>query len=353
MGDNAMAELESAWDEHDEPDVEPEVIPDGEPELIQPEEHSEDPEESAIGGSEDLEPPAGDSEPVLSGDEPPAVEPPSGDADSKPPVSLPAAAREAWKDTPKAMQDAIGLRETQFAQGIQKYAEGFQRSQAMDKALQPFQQYFAMNGNQPAQSIGLLLQTASALQMGNPTQQAQTVADLIKQFGVSVEVLDKLLIGEAPPEPPPGAPGAVGNPYIQQQVAQAVAPYQQFMQQHQQRVQQDEQQVQQEAGNDVTTFGQDTTNEFYNDVRADMADILDMGANRGMQLSLKEAYDRACMLNPEIQRILQSRATQASLANKGRAASSVRGNMGGPGSTAPADSMRGSINDAWDNAGRT
>ena len=73
----------------------------------------------------------------------------------------------------------------------------------MDQALAPFQQYLAVTGEPPAKTIQGLLQTASILQMGSPVQRANTVASLIKQFGVDIRTLDDVLAGQQPREATP------------------------------------------------------------------------------------------------------------------------------------------------------
>jgi hypothetical protein len=263
-----------------------------------------------------------------------------------PPVGLPPAAREAWKDAPPAIKEAIAKREADYAAGIQQHAENAKRAQAMDKVLAPYQQYFAMNGNSPGQSINQLLQTASLLQMGNPVQRAETVANLIKQFGVDIKTLDNLLVGQAPPE------GVQQNTEVQQQIQQALAPYQQVIGQFQQQQQQTVTQQHQAINNELDTFAKDPQHEFYNDVNLDMADILEMAGKRGHQMSLKEAYDKACQLHPQIGPIMQARKGAGAVRQKQSAAASIHGSPGGPGAVSEPDSLHSAITAAWDNAGQ-
>ena len=266
--------------------------------------------------------------------------------DEKPPVSLSAAAREAWNETPPAMRAEIKKREADFARGIQKYAESAKRASAMDKTLAPYSQYFQMNGGAP-KAINEALQTAALLQMGSPIQKAQATAQLIKQFGVDISALDNLLVGEAPP------PEAQQAHQLEQMLQQRLAPYQQQMQQFQQMQQMQVQQAQQSVNSEIDNFAADPAHEFYHDVRADMADILDMAANRGQTLSLQDAYDRAVAMNPELQRIVQSRQQKQALQSKRKAASSVAGAPGGaPGGRAEGG-LRSTLLDAWEGAGRT
>ncbi len=263
---------------------------------------------------------------------------------NKPPVGLSPEAREVWSDVPDAVKSEIAKREKDYANGIKQYAESAKRAQAMDRTLQPYQQLFAMNGG-AANFMPGLMQTASVLQMGAPAQKAEMVANLIKQFGVDIRTLDNLLVGQAPPKE------VQQQSEVQQAVNQAVAPYQQHMQQIQAAQQHQQQAAQQEISNEVQTFASDPSHEFYHDVKAEMADILDLASNRGYQMTMQEAYDKACQLNPQISKILMTRG-QAPTDGQRRAAGSVHGTLGGPGGQSAPDSMRAAIEDAWAGGGR-
>ncbi len=151
-----------------------------------------------------------------------------------------------------------------------------------------------------------------------------------------------MLAGEAP----------AANPQydIDQRVQQALQPYQQFIQQQQQQQQRQQMEQQSRVASEITTFA--STHEFYNDVAGDMADFLDIAAKNNRPMTLDEAYQRACALNPQISQILQARNAAPTPQQK-RAASTLRGNgLGGPGAAAEPDSLHAAIEAAWDTAGR-
>jgi hypothetical protein len=269
-----------------------------------------------------------------------------GEASEKPPISWNAEARETWSKIPKEAQAYIHERERQAQQRIHQSAEGAKRAQAMDQLLRPYEQYLSMNGG-PGQAINTLLQAGANLQMGSPVQKAQMVAQLISQYGVDINTLDNILVGEKPPE------HVQQQTELQRAVQEAVAPYQQMMQQYQQSQQHQVQQFQGQIQQTLQQFSSDPANEFYNDVKMDMADILDMAAQRGVEMDLKTAYDRACKLNDGISRIIETRQQASETAGKRRAAVSIHGNAGaGGGSARAGDDIRSSILDAWDNSDR-
>jgi hypothetical protein len=151
-------------------------------------------------------------------------------------------------------------------------------------------------------------------------------------------------VGEAPPQ------AQQAQNQVQQMIDQRLGPMQKQLQGYQQREQYQQQQVQGQVAQEVNNFG--TQNEFYNDVRGDMADLLDMAANRGREMSMDEAYNLACSNHPQISKIMSGRTSQASVDGKRRAASSISGSPGGGMSKGAPNSTMAALNDAWDSAGR-
>jgi len=325
--DTLMENLSAAWDavESDEPVIDDEPATEEEPLAAEASEASEAPEATAMEASE----------------EPPAEVPQASDLET-PPAGLPPEAREVWADVPPAVKAAIAKREEDYSRGVKMYADNAKRAQAMDKTLAPYQQLFAMNGG-PQNTIPGLLQTASVLQMGAPAQKAQIVAQLVKQFGVDVRALDNALVGQGPPKE------MQQQSELDQMLNQKLQPLQQQLQQYQQREQQEQQQQQQAVQTELQQFA--ANNEFYSDVRADMADLMDMASNRGRQMSLEEAYNTACAAHPQISKIINGRKSAEEVGRRRTAASSIHG---GPGGSMSADttSLTAALNDAWDNAGR-
>ena len=323
-------DLEAAWD-NSSPEID-----DGVEEKLEPEISAEATEEKETPAVEE----SAEPEKEIAEDDTPA-EAIVADAVTVP-VGLSPEAREVWKDTPPAMQKAIAKREKEFAVGVQRYAEGAKRAEGMDRALQPYQQYLAMNGG--TKHIGALLQTGAGLQMGSPIQKAQTVANLIKLYGIDIGTLDSMLVGETPPQ------------QVQQQQPQnnpEMQEIRQFMNYQRQQVQDQQQHSQQQVVSSVDMFSQDPKNEFYNDVKMDMADLMDMSANRGEEMSLPDAYARACQMNQSISSILNSRRSASEISTKRKAATSISGGPGGPGGNSMSGSRRSAIEDIWDSAGRT
>lgn len=317
QGENdIMQELSAAWDAAEsETEVETEV------------------REEVVQASDEPVPIGEQSEPAV-----PIVD------NEKAPVSMSASAREKWKNTPDEVKQEFSRLDKRMEGLAQKYGRDAQRAQQMDQTLQPYSQLFAMNGGAQNTLPGLL-QTAAQLQMGSAPQKAQAVASIIKQFGVDIVALDNMLVGQPLP------PEMQKKTEMEQMLQQHLAPVQQQLQHYQQREMAVKQAEHQQINGEIQNFS--TQNEFYNDVRSEMADILDLAANRNRNMTLQEAYDQACHLNPQIRQIIQARGSQATVQSKRKAGSSIYGTPSGNGSAASPDSMRHAIENAWENIGRS
>jgi hypothetical protein len=251
-----------------------------------------------------------------------------GTSKGKAPASWTPKARETWSKLPKEAQAQIAKRENEISRTLKETASARQMMQRLNTTLEPYKSGLIASGVQdPIQAIGTLFQTEAQLRGGDTRMKAQTVADLIKQYGVDIATLDGLLAGEAP------SSGGT-NPDIEQLIDQRMAPVNQMLQQQQQYAQYQEQQYQQEAKQSVDQFGQNA--EFLNDVRMDMADMLEAASRRGIAMTLEQAYEKACAIHPEISKIIAGRKKEEQLmgsrndvARKKAAASSLNGKQGG------------------------
>ena len=112
-----------------------------------------------------------------------------------------------------------------------------------------------------------------------------------------------------------------------------------------------------QVGEEITQFSQ--SHEFFEDVRLDMADLLDMASNRGRQMSLEDAYNQAISMNPEISAIIQKRKDasiaqthqQTVQAKEEAAGASLPSSGAAVGKTAPT-TLRGALEDAWEGSAR-
>ena len=222
-----------------------------------------------------------------------------------------------YGELPEKAQEYIHQREVQVNQMLQSTAQERRTAQQFQQVVEPFRGLMAAEGVQdPLAAVQGLMNTTAQLAMGAPEQKARKIADLIQHYGVDLEVLDKTLAGQVPENPEQAR--------FEQMLNQRLGGIEQrFNQIESQR----EMARQQSAGQAIQQFAQDPAHEFFPQVRTIMADFLDIATKRGQEMSLDEAYQRACMAHDEVSKTIAQRNMQQNkpaVDQKKRAASSVK-----------------------------
>ena len=345
--DELREEMEKAFDQAEaeiEKEIEATSTPEEPPQEAAPEEAAPPPQEAQVNEPPQeqapQEQPRAEEQPTEAA--PQAQEAPTS---SKPPASWTAGARETWGNIPAEAQKEVLKREKEVTQVLQQSAAARRAVQELNSVLSPHSQRLMAAGvESPIQMIGTLLATEGQLRGGTQMDKANILAQLINNYGVDVQTLDAVLSNS--PTPP-----EANNQNLDSLLNEKLAPYQQFMQQQQQAMQQQAIQSQQNAQASVNDFA--TNAEFINDVRLDMADLMDMAANRGQEMSLQDAYNKACAMNPQISKILADRERQNQMMGQSQAAQakknaavSISGQQGGQ-TVKSATSLHDQIAQAW------
>lgn len=268
----------------------------------------------------------------------------------KPPASFKALAREEWGKTPPAIQQEVIRRERETAMALEQSAEARQGHQRFREILAPYEPMLRGQGADPYQTVQGLLQTAAALATAPIQQRATILAGLIREYlpgKESLEVLDNTLSGVLQGRvPTQTAPQYASDPRLDE-------IYQTFQQAKQMQAQTLDQQA-------AAGIREVSGNEFYEDVKLIMADMLEVAGNQGIALTPSEAYTRATYLHPEVSKVLDQRQAAklasnpvGSTARARAAASSVRGSpTAPPPNGAQPDDLRSVLESAFDRAGR-
>ena len=273
----------------------------------------------------------------------------------KVPVAWRGAAKQHWGDLPAEVRQEVIRREREVDKVLHGSADARKFQQEFEQTVKPFEGFMAADGVSPLQATQNLMRTAATLQVGNPQQKAAVAFDIIKRYGVDIEMLDSMLAGETPSQASPMAGNGGGVPSsAMQYIDQRLAPVNQFIQGLQGAQQQRQETLNKEVDDEFDTFAADPENIFLEDVRDVMADLLQAAAQNGRKMSFKQAYDLAVGMDPEKARIQTQRAgarnaaaRRKTLAQKKAAAASVQGTPVTPSPATPSD-LRGQIRAAWD-----
>ena len=260
----------------------------------------------------------------------------------KPPQSWTPGGRETWQAIPPAARAEIHRREGEMQHVLQEGAQQRQFLQAFEATVRPYEMFIRAENSSPLQAVANLMQTAAELRVGTPLSKANLVAGLIANFGIDVQMLDSIMAGKVPqPGQMPQAP--MRDPRVDQILAHQMAQAQ-----HAEAFQA------QQLRQGLEEFSQG--HEFYRDVAATMADIVEVRARQGQPIDLERIYQQACALDTGISTIQRQRAQSSQAGQRSqavlrarRAAVSVRNEATPSGATLPSDdSIRASIEAAFE-----
>jgi hypothetical protein len=211
-------------------------------------------------------------------------------------------ARELFKSLPAQVQQEVVRRERDVARFVQETAEIRQHFNSFIDTCRPYSQLIALDGGDPMKTFGEYLKTGAVLRLGTPYEKAQAIAQAVKQFDVNVNALDNALAqlyGGQPQQHPQMQPQQYKDPRLDELITQI-----------QQTKAERDQELEQNQLREIETFRADPKNEFFNDLRSDIADLLEINARRGVRMTLPEAYERAAAMNPNISKVMQQRRLQ-------------------------------------------
>jgi hypothetical protein len=212
-------------------------------------------------------------------------------------------AAEEMSKLPENVQKHIIERQDQFHKGLEQYKEAANYAKSIDKAISPYKEYLGQLGVSPEVAFPNLLKTERTLRIGSPAEKVEMFQKLAHDYGIDLRAL-----ADVPFDP-------------------QLAQYKQQLEwtQNQLQASQDFRQSHEDAQilGSIEEFG--ARHEFFDDVRNDMADLLE----KGLAQSLDEAYAKAVRMNEAVfnksmARTNLNNADQAAKAAKA-AAVSVKG----------------------------
>ncbi len=312
---------------------------------------TEEKQEEEKESSEETSPDGGEPEPESrENPEPVKSETPVGE-DLKAPIGFSPEAREEWSTTPEKVKKQVLKREKEIAQAMQGTAEARRTSDAVNRFVGSYQQVLAAEGaSNPMEALEGIVQTVSVLRMGSPQQKAQAMASLVGHYGVDLNTLDNALASTITGEPvAESQPQGAATPDIERLIEERMAPVNQLMSGVTEFQRQQQEKTTQVTRQSIEQFAADPANEFFNDVKQDMADIFDLATKRGMKIDLKTAYDKAVALNPEISGVVSKRQTAQTISQKRNASSAISSvNTREPAKQTSGQDLRSDILDAWE-----
>ena len=271
--------------------------------------------------------------------------------DPDPDAKLAERAPQSWKPTTRAQWDKlppevrkeVNRRELETTRVLNDSSNARKLAQEVEQAAQPFMARLQSLGATPVAAMAELLKADHILSSAPKAQKAQYMAKMIADYGVDIEDLDNALAGNVKQAMDPQVQI---NAQVERLLQERMQPYQQLLERERQR------EIAESQGLYATVeqMARDPRFPYFNDLRETMADVIDLAAKRGRQMSLEEAYNKAAMLDPEISGLVsktQNVSRANSQAQRAKAASvSVGGAPSGLMSGSPAAGDRRAVIEA-------
>lgn len=257
----------------------------------------EDPQQAPLGGDPDKQ--------ILSQD--------------KAPSSWTPKAREHWASLPEEARKEILRREEDGVKGIRQLQEQMAPFTQFAGTLEPFIKEALDNRVDPGQYIGNVMQAERRLRSGSAEERFSALVEIAEGYGIPLRnIINEAMGTEVIPHPSlaPKATAPSIPASVQQELDEA------------RKIKED---AQKSLIKEIEDFSK--VNEFFEDVRTDMAALMDMGR----ATSLADAYEKACKINPDVQQIIEQRASQPKLSDKQKAAASISGTSSNSAETGNSD----------------
>jgi len=264
----------------------------------------------------------------------PAVDPNAQVVPTEQPIKAPntwrpaAAAKFATLDP--EIRAEIEKRENDARMGIQQYKQAADFGRAFNEAIKPFEQTLKGLGAHPVQAVQALFAADHKLRYSPPEEKARYFAELAAQYGVQLDNIRQA------PQPDPQ--------YLQMQ-----QELNRLRQQQDGLIQERQQAEQSSLLSVIDQFQQDPANQHFEAVKGEMALLLE----NGRASDLKQAYDMAVWMRPDIragllqqqtQSVEKSSAEQQRQQRAAAAARTVKGSTPASGtSNGPKDTLRAQI----------
>lgn len=242
---------------------------------------------------------------------PPAIDPAAPPVkEIPPPASWKNEHKAKWNELPLDIREEISRRDEEVHRGFTKLDEDRNLGKQIKEVVTPYLATIRAEGGTPVTAVADLLNTAHILRTGDALTKAQMVHNVIRQFGVDLSLI--------------------------QGTANQIDPQVQALQQKLSQIEYERNQeklLQQQAQDGTVSsiieeFAANPANQYYVQVKPQMAALL----RAGLATDMQDAYDKAVKLDPSISQIVVSqnaeelaKKKQQELEAKKRAAVSVNG----------------------------
>jgi tetratricopeptide (TPR) repeat protein len=226
----------------------------------------------------------------------------------KAPQSWRPAQKEKWEKLDPEVRQEVIRRERETEQALSSSAQARKIAQEFQQSVQPYMARVEAMGISPIAAAQQLFRADHILTTAPKAQRAEFMAKIIKDYDVDVVELDRALSG-APPADPVQAT-------VDKLLQERLAPFMSLVERQQQAEATQAQRAAQTMEQQIAEMENNPKFPEFDEVRGDMADLIEIQSKRGIYLTLEQAYSRAIAMNPDV----SARVTQRHQAASSQAA---------------------------------
>lgn len=217
----------------------------------------------------------------------------------KAPNSWKPTSREHWAKIPAEARAEITRREREIQTTLSQTANVRKFANDFANVINPFSHLIRAQNSSPLQAVHNLMSTAAGLMTGNEQQKAAIVAEIIQNYGVDCNELDGILSAIASKNggKVPDRRQSRREEHVPTWAQPIIAKHKKLEEleaQHEER-------LRTEADEEISKVESEP---YFDDLRDDIADIMEVAANRGRKITVRQAYERAVEFNPDIKKLI-------------------------------------------------
>lgn len=213
---------------------------------------------------------------------------PAAFQDKGPPTTWRPAAKAAWDALPEGAKAEIYKREQDVFAGIEQFRAKAQTADALMQVITPYQPLIAAAGTNIPGALQEVLRTAATFYVGTPAQKVAALRAIAQTHGIDLASA----VGNT------AAPQAFRDPVVEQ-LNGRIAQLEGNLVSQQRAAQNSELNA---AAGQIAAFRDDPANRYFPNVSFQMGQLM----NAGLAANLKDAYEKACSLNPEVRAAIQA-----------------------------------------------
>jgi hypothetical protein len=248
---------------------------------------------------------------------------------NRPPQSWKNELKEKWNTIPAEVRQEIVRRENDVQMVLRENHQAKDFIGSIEQVVAPHMAWMEAENIRPMQAIQNMFTMEAIARNGTTEQKVALAAEYLLTYGVDLNLLDQALASRLDGRHAPAAapPQQNFNEIVDRAVNERLKPF-------------IEERTQQEVAalsTEIETFSKQPGHEHFEELKLDIADVLDVAAARGQKMDLNRAYQIAFSMRPELVQSQALQNRQKNTAGLRNAAASVSGSTAAPVAGAPVD----------------